>query len=52
MNELPTLGKATRPFFDQVIFPHLGAVRPEVLIGPRHGVDVAVVGLGGGPSSN
>jgi hydrogenase maturation factor len=31
-----------------VIAPHLGAVRPEVRVGPKVGTDCAIVGLGAG----
>src|SRR5205814_848172 len=34
--------------FRDTIFPRLGASRPDVLVGPRHGVDVGVLDLGGG----
>ncbi|MCD4691009.1 AIR synthase family protein [bacterium] len=43
---LPDLGKVTPEFFDRVIFPRLGAADPDVLIGPRHGVDFAAITLG------
>ncbi len=36
-------GKATAEMFEQVILRRLGASDPDVLIGPRHGVDVGVV---------
>ena len=45
--ELPELGKIPRPFFDEVIYPRLGRRDASVLTGPRHGVDVGVVTLGG-----
>lgn len=41
------LGKIDREFFDSVIFPNLGADRDDVSVGPRHGVDFAVVDVGG-----
>ncbi len=41
--KFPAIGKISRKFFNTVIYPSLGAVRPEVLVGPRHGVDTAVV---------
>jgi hydrogenase expression/formation protein HypE len=44
--KLPELGKIDRHFFDEVIYPHLGAKDPTVLLGPRHGVDFGVVELG------
>lgn len=43
---LPTLGKVPPEFFDRVIFPKLGARDPEVIIGPRHGVDYGVIKVG------
>jgi hydrogenase expression/formation protein HypE len=46
--EMPHIGKVSSEIFDEVILPHLGRKRPEVLVGPRHGVDVGVVGLGNG----
>lgn len=36
-------GKATAEMFEQVILRRLGAKDPDVLVGPRHGVDVGVV---------
>jgi hydrogenase expression/formation protein HypE len=44
--KLPDLGKATPEFFDAVIFPRLGAPDPDVVIGPRHGVDFGAVAIG------
>jgi hydrogenase maturation factor len=46
--EFPPIGKIDKAFFDQVIYPRLGAERPEVLVGPRHGMDNAIVKLAGG----
>ena len=46
-NRLPQLGKATPEFFDEVIFPRLGAADDSVIIGPTHGVDFAAVEVGG-----
>ena len=45
---MPTIGKISAEIFDQIILPQLGKRRPEVLVGPQHGVDVGVVDLGGG----
>jgi len=42
------LGKASPTFFERVIAPRLGLKRPEVLVGPKFGVDNAVVSLGNG----
>jgi hydrogenase expression/formation protein HypE len=36
-------GKATAELFEQVILRRLGAVDADVLVGPKHGVDVGVV---------
>ena len=41
-------GKATAELFEQVILQRLGASDADVLIGPRHGVDVGVVRVGAG----
>lgn len=38
-----SFGKAPREFFENVIYPRLGAVRPEVLVGPSTGVDTSVI---------
>jgi len=46
MAKLPEIGKISAEVFNELIFPHLGAYRPEVLIGPQHGVDVGVVQIG------
>ncbi|MBP2688749.1 MAG: hydrogenase expression/formation protein HypE, partial [Deltaproteobacteria bacterium] len=46
--ELPSIGKVSSEIFDEIILPHLGRKRPEILMGPRHGVDVGVVDLGHG----
>jgi hydrogenase maturation factor len=42
---LPKIGKVDRLSFDKIILPHLGCPNPKVLIGPRHGVDAAVIEL-------
>ncbi|MFM8999119.1 MAG: AIR synthase family protein [Actinomycetota bacterium] len=41
-------GKATAELFEQVILRRLGAQDPDVLVGPRHGVDVGVVRVADG----
>lgn len=46
--ELPDIGKVSAEIFDEVILPHLGRKRREVLEGPQHGVDVGIVDLGNG----
>lgn len=40
------LGKITDDFFRRIIKPHLGAQRPEVVVGPEQGVDVGILELG------
>jgi hydrogenase maturation factor len=42
-DERPRTGKATADLFEQVILRRLGASDADVLVGPRHGVDVGVV---------
>ncbi|AWB26775.1 AIR synthase family protein [Halococcoides cellulosivorans] len=44
---MPDLGKADSAFFDQFIYPHLGADRDEVRVEPAHGVDFGAVEIGG-----
>ncbi|HZW35541.1 MAG: AIR synthase family protein [Deltaproteobacteria bacterium] len=46
--QLPDIGKVSSEIFDEIILPRLGRTRPEILVGPRHGVDVGVVDLGNG----
>ena len=46
--QMPAIGKVSSEIFDEIILPHLGRKRPEILVGPQHGVDVGVVDLGGG----
>ena len=41
-------GKATARLFEEVILRRLGAPDPDVLVGPRHGVDVGVVRVADG----
>jgi hydrogenase maturation factor len=41
-------GKATAELFDEVILRRLGARDADVLVGPRHGVDVGVVRVADG----
>jgi hydrogenase maturation factor len=41
-------GKATAELFEQVILRRLGAKDDDVLVGPRHGVDVGVVRVADG----
>ncbi len=42
---LPKIGKLNREAFDRIIFTRLGRQDSSVLLGPRHGVDAAVVEL-------
>jgi hydrogenase expression/formation protein HypE len=42
MSDRPT-GNATAELFEQVILQRLGAADDDILVGPRHGVDVGVV---------
>jgi hydrogenase maturation factor len=46
--ELPAIGKVSAEIFDEIILPHLGRERPEVIVGPQNGVDIGVVDLGDG----
>jgi hydrogenase maturation factor len=46
--ELPAIGKVSAEIFDEIILPHLGRKRPEVVVGPENGVDIGVVDLGNG----
>ncbi len=46
--QMPHIGKISSEIFDEVILPRLGRKRPEVLVGPQHGVDVGVADLGNG----
>jgi len=45
---MPEIGKVSPEIFDEIILPRLGRGRPEILVGPRHGVDIGVVDLGNG----
>ncbi len=47
-NELPEIGKISAEIFDELIFPHLGKRKKSVLVGPKHGVDIGIVDIGGG----
>lgn len=44
---MPGLGKVDRSFFEDVIYPNLGAERDDVVLGPTHGVDFGVLNVGG-----
>jgi len=41
------LGKVDRRFFDEHIFPRLGAEREDVALGPTHGVDFGLLDVDG-----
>ena len=43
---MPAHGKVDSDFLERVVYPHLGAEREEVRIGPTHGVDFGVVEIG------
>lgn len=45
--QLP-LGKISPEIFEEIIYPQLGAGDPRVLVGPRSGVDAAIVDVGPG----
>jgi len=47
-SELPEMGKISSDVFDELIYPHLGRRRKTVLVGPKHGVDIGIVDIGGG----
>ncbi len=40
--ELPAIGKISPEAFRDYIYPNLGDSRPEVLVGPQSGVDIAI----------
>jgi hydrogenase maturation factor len=42
------LGKLSPGAFERAIAPHLGAVHPEVLVGPAPGLDAGILRLGAG----
>jgi len=47
-NQLPDIGKISPEIFDELIFPHLGKRSKSVLVGPKHGVDIGIIDIGGG----
>ncbi len=47
MADFPHIGKIGKQFFDEVVYPYLGKRREEVLIGPKHGCDNAIIQLDG-----
>jgi hydrogenase maturation factor len=46
MSEMPEIGKISPEIFNELIFPRLGAKSDMILVGPQHGVDVGIVGIG------
>ncbi|MCS7136629.1 MAG: AIR synthase family protein [Aigarchaeota archaeon] len=44
--DLPRIGKLTPEVFNEIIFPKTGASDCEVLVGPKHGFDAAVLRVG------
>jgi hydrogenase maturation factor len=46
--EFPAVGKISPEFFDEVIYPRLGAKRDDVLISPQHGFDCGILRTGDG----
>ncbi|WP_049971453.1 AIR synthase family protein [Haladaptatus cibarius] len=44
---MDNLGKVDREFFEEYIYPHLGAERDDVTLSPQHGVDFGVFEVGG-----
>lgn len=43
----PNLGKIDREFFEEYIYPHLGADRDDVALAPEHGVDFGAIDVDG-----
>lgn len=46
MTNLPDIGKFPLELIERIVYPKLGAERAEVLVGPGHGRDNAVIRLG------
>lgn len=44
--KLPELGKISPEFFNEVIYPRLGADNNSIIVKPQHGVDFGVIDLG------
>lgn len=44
---MPEYGKVDGDFLERVVYPHLGADRGAVRLGPTHGVDFGVLDVGG-----
>lgn len=47
-NILPRLGKFDPILLQEIVYPRLGTKRKEVIVGPRFGVDNAIIGIGEG----
>jgi hydrogenase expression/formation protein HypE len=47
MTDMPEIGKISPAIFNSLIYPRLGAKNDHILVGPQHGVDVAIVEIGG-----
>ncbi|MEE4310829.1 MAG: AIR synthase family protein [candidate division KSB1 bacterium] len=47
-SKMPDIGKVSPDIFEEIILPHLGRKRSDILVGPQNGVDVGVVDLGNG----
>ncbi len=47
MTEADQQGKVPREFLEKAVFSHLGAKRAALMVGPGHGLDNAVISLGG-----
>jgi hydrogenase expression/formation protein HypE len=47
MADMPEIGKISPEIFNELIYPRLGAKNKDILVGPQHGVDAAVVQIGG-----
>ncbi len=43
MKDTHPIGKVDRTFLEKIVLSKLGAFRPEILIGPRHGFDVGSI---------
>lgn len=46
--QLPEMGKVSAQILDEIVLPQLGRKRTDVLVGPKHGVDVGIIDLGHG----
>jgi len=44
--KIPDIGKISPEFFEELIYPRLGAKRDTVLVPPQNGVDVGIVTIG------